>query len=226
MDGFWSQDYAGLVVALPLLAAAIALGLWGRRRRPRLAIPSIGLAVLVGLVAALMTFGATKTLRTIEFDITLTAVADKVSFGDSKDGVLGIRIAPVLQESKNTGKGIVDDQPHTGKIRNAEGQETEAVVWGKASNWMDYSGTLDGEKVGITILDHPANSKRAHWHVRGYGLFAANPFGRKTFSKTETEDGTTELAKGGKLHFRYLIVIHSGEANEAGVDKLWADFSK
>ena len=35
-----------------------------------------------------------------------------------------------------------------------------------------------------------------------------------------------ELAKGGKLHFRYLIVIHPGEAKDAGIDKLWADFSK
>ena len=173
-----------------------------------------------------MTFRGTKTLRTIELDITLTAIADKVTFGDSKDGVLGIRIAPVLQESKNTGRGIVDTLPHTGKITNAEGQETEAVVWGKASNWMDYSGMVDGEKLGITILDHPANSRRARWHVRGYGLFAANPFGRKTFSKTETEDGTVELAKGDKLHFRYLVVIHAGEAKDAGIDKLWADFSK
>ena len=173
-----------------------------------------------------MTFRKTKTLRTIELDITLTAMADKVTFGDSKDGVLGIRMAAVLQESKSTGRGIVDALPHTGKISNAEGQETEAVVWGKASNWMDYTGMVDGEKLGITILDHPANSRRARWHVRGYGLFAANPFGRKTFAKTETEDGTVELAKGGKLHFRYLIVIHPGEAKDAGIDKLWADFSK
>jgi hypothetical protein len=39
------------------------------------------------------------TLRIIDLDITLTA-ATKVTFGDEKDGLLGIRLAPALQEDK------------------------------------------------------------------------------------------------------------------------------
>ena len=173
-----------------------------------------------------MTFSKTKTLRMIDLDITLTATADKVTFADTKDGVLGIRMARVLQEGKNSGKGITDDQPHTGMIRNAEGQEKEPAVWGKASDWVDYTGTVDGEKLGIAILDHPQNSRRARWHVRAYGLFAANPFGRNTFAKEKGEDGSVVLDKGAKLHFRYRIVIHPGDAKDAGIASIWTAYSK
>jgi hypothetical protein len=46
-----------------------------------------------------MTFRGDSKLRIIDLDITLTA-ATKVAFGDSKDGVLGIRLLPALQENK------------------------------------------------------------------------------------------------------------------------------
>jgi len=71
--------------------------------------------------------------------------------------------------------------------------------------------------VGVAILDHPANSRRAHWHVRGYGLFAANPFGDKTFVDSKTKEDSVTLEPGQKLHFRYLIVIHNGDTTAAGL---------
>ena len=170
------------------------------------------------------TFRKTKTLRMVDLDITLTA-STKVTFGDSKDGVLGVRLAAVLQEGKNSGRGITDPGPHTGTIMNAEGQLKEPAVWGKPSNWMDYSGDVEGEKLGITIFDHPKNAPRARWHVRAYGLFAANPFGSKTFNK-ENEANITELEPGTKLHLRYRIVIHPGDGKSAGLEKLWAEYVK
>src|ERR1044072_1106422 len=48
-----------------------------------------------------MTFYADPQLRTIDVDITLTAL-QKVTFGDGKDGALGIRLRPVLQEDLGT----------------------------------------------------------------------------------------------------------------------------
>src|SRR5439155_20712058 len=49
-----------------------------------------------------MTFYADPNLRTVDLDITLTAV-QKVTFGDEKDGMLGVRLRPVLQEKGGTG---------------------------------------------------------------------------------------------------------------------------
>ncbi len=176
-----------------------------------------------------MTFRGNSTQRIIDLDITLTA-ATKVSFGDSKDGVLGIRLLPALQENKTV---KARGEPDTawpgapGTIVNADGKMHEKEAWGKTSNWVDYYGDPgDGSTVGIAILDHPANSRRAHWHVRGYGLFAANPFGDKTFTDAKSKEESVTLDPGGKLHFRYRIVIHNGDTQTGGVAKQWDDFTR
>jgi hypothetical protein len=172
-----------------------------------------------------MTIRRTSTLRIIDVHINLTAVVP-VTFADAKDGTLGIRLNPLLQEQKvvkESGKTwTVPGEP--GLIVNAEGVEHEKDVWGKPSNWVDYSGEIDGEKVGIAILDHPSNSRRARWHVRAYGLFAANPFGDAVFTNDKTHDGSVKLAPGESLHFRYRVIVHSGDAKSAGIANLWNDF--
>jgi hypothetical protein len=172
-----------------------------------------------------MIFRKNPTLRIIDFDIKLTATT-KVTFGDAKDGVFGIRLATPLQEEGAAGHGSDNAMAPTGKITNAEGQEHEKAVWGKPSDWMDYSGEVEGEKVGITIFDHPANSRRARWHVRGYGLFAANPFGLKVFPGDKSQDGSLTLEPGGTLHFRYRVIIHPGDAKSAGLAGLWEEYLK
>jgi hypothetical protein len=161
----------------------------------------------------LMTFYNDPSLRAIDFDITLTAVA-KVTFGDEKDGMFGIRLRPVLQEDKGSGH-----------ISNAEGAMGEKAVWGKPSNWCDYSGDIKGEKVGIAILDHPGNPRHpVRWHVRAYGLFAANPFGQDVFDKS-LPDGSVTLEPGKSLRYRYRVIIHPGDAKSADIAAQWTKYS-
>ena len=162
-----------------------------------------------------MTFYADPKLRVIDFDITLTAAADAVTFGDAKDGAFGIRMRPVLQEAGGTGH-----------ITNADGLVGERQLWGKPSNWCDYSGEVNGEKVGIAILDHPDNPRHpVRWHARGYGLFAANPFALAAFTGDKTKDGSLTVAPGQSVRFRYSVIIHEGDAQDAGIAVQWAKYS-
>ncbi len=63
-----------------------------------------------------------------------------------------------------------------------------AEVWGHRSKWVDYSGSINGEKLGVAIFDSPTNPRfPTYWHSRDYGLFALNPFGQKAFDKNEPE---------------------------------------
>ncbi|MGI8989961.1 MAG: DUF6807 family protein [Bryobacteraceae bacterium] len=161
-----------------------------------------------------MTFYSEPELRTIDFDITLTSVQNVV-WGDAKDGAFGIRLRPIL-----------DEQGGTGKIVNADGLVGEAQVWGKPSNWCDYSGTIRGEKVGVAIFDHPENPRHpVRWHVRGYGLFAANPFGLSVFTKDNSENGALTVDAGKSLRFRYRVVVHPGDAKSAGLPTLYEKFA-
>jgi hypothetical protein len=161
-----------------------------------------------------MTFYPDPSLRTVDFDITLTAI-QKATFGDSKDGTFGLRIRPVLQEDKGTGH-----------ILNADGLATEKLAWGKPSNWCDYSGDIHGEKLGIAILDHPANPRHpVRWHVRAYGLFAANPFGLSVFTNDKSQNGALTLEPGQSLRFRYRVIVHPGDAKSADVGGLWNKYA-
>lgn len=170
-----------------------------------------------------MTFRGDANSRVIDLDLTLKATAEKVTFGDAKDGTLGLRLAAALNEAPAKGKDA-GNIPNTGKITNAEGQSGEKAVWGKPSDWMDYSGTLDGEKLGVAIFDYPENQPRARWHVRGYGLFAANPFGKAVFGGDKSQNGSVDLKQGEKLRLRYRIVIHAGDTASADLPKLWREY--
>lgn len=162
----------------------------------------------------IMTFHAEPDIRTIDFDIKLTANA-AVKFGDTKEGSFGLRLAPSLQESK------------TGKMVNAEGAVGEKNVWGKRSPWVDYYGDLDGETVGIAIFDHPGNPRHpAYWHSRAYGLFAANIFGLRDFYNDKSKDGSLQLQKGETLRFRYRVLIHSGDAAGAHIAEAYRKYSE
>ncbi len=164
-----------------------------------------------------MTFYADKKDRMMDFDIMLTPIV-KVTFGDNKDGVFALRLAPGLEEKD---KKSPENPPRTGVMVNAEGATGEKNDWGKRSNWMDYSGEVDGQKVGVAILDNPDNPRHpTYWHARAYGLFGANIFGVKSFENDKSKDGSMTVEPGQPLRFRYRVIIHP-----AGED-IAADWTK
>jgi hypothetical protein len=161
-----------------------------------------------------MTFYSDPKLRFFDVDVTLTAISP-VTFGDAKDGAFGIRLRPVLQEDK--GKST---------ITNADGLVGEKQLWGKPSNWCDYSGEIAGEKVGVAILDHPANPHHpVRWHARAYGLFAANPFGLAVFTGDKTQNGAVSINPGQSLRYRYRVIIHPGGVGDADIAGLWTKYA-
>lgn len=153
-----------------------------------------------------MVFYSDPKLRTIDFHITLTPKID-VTLGDTKEGAFAIR----LVEPFTTKQG--------GKMVNAEGKIGMRDVWGKRSAWVDYTATVDGEALGVAIMDHPSNQRHpTYWHARDYGLFALNPFGRKAFDPTQ-EESQWKIPAGQKVEFRWRVVVHPGDASLADIYK-------
>lgn len=147
------------------------------------------------------------------FDIITTfhAVHGEVTFGDTKEGMLAVRMAPAL------------DGDRGGVLTNAHGQQGEANVYGKPSPWMDYTGRIEAHgKRGIAIFDHPKNPFPAQWHVRNYGLAALNPFGTRSIAKLA--DGDHILPQGQSFTLRYRILVHGGSHQEAGVAGHYAGY--
>ena len=152
-----------------------------------------------------LTYFKTENVRVIDFEITLKANHGPVTFGDTKEGMFGLRVASSMDVNRKRG----------GRITNAEGL-IDDLAWGKASSWVDYTGRVRGKTVGIAILNHPRSFRYpTTWHVRTYGLFAANPFGWHDFGLGKS--GEYVLQPGGTLWFGYRVILHAGETASARI---------
>jgi hypothetical protein len=159
-------------------------------------------------------FFDTARERVIDFDVTVKATAGPVTFGDTKEGMFGLRVASSMDVDRKKG----------GKITNAEGL-TDAAAWGKASPWVDYTGPVEGKTVGVAILNHPDSFRfPTTWHVRTYGLFAANPFGWHDFRTNKSGEYTVPAGKS--VRFRYRVILHEGDTSSARIPEAFRAYAE
>ena len=160
------------------------------------------------------TFRGDPSTRSIDCEFTIQATNGPVKMGDTKEGTFAIRVVKAL-EAPNV------------HMLNSEGGVGEKQIWGKRANWVDYSGTVAGKKLGIAIFDDPTNPKHpTYWHAREYGLFAVNPFGEHDFLSDPKRDGSITIPAGGSLTFRYRVLIHHGDAAEAKIADAYGQYAE
>jgi hypothetical protein len=181
-------------------------------------------------------FSAAPGVRTVDRLTSLTASGGKVTFTDSKEGVLGLRVRRALEDpNEKSGEFVeasggaikkenADTSGVTGEYISSEGKKGKAV-WGTRGRWTFLSGTVDAKPVTIVILDHPENPGfPTYWHARGYGLFSANVFGRKVFKDTEPEF-TLTLEPGKSVTLRHQVLILGGPVTKQTIDGAHQKFS-
>ncbi len=159
-----------------------------------------------------MTFHAHPEVRIIDVDLDLLAI-ERAEFRDTKEGTFALRMATALEQVPAAAKPGAPTR--TGTLKNAQGGVGEANVWGKRSEWVDYSGRIGNEAVGIVMMDHPANPRHpTYWHSRGYGLHSINPFGVRDYLNDKTQNGGLTIEPGQRVRFRYRVVIHPGWSSD------------
>ncbi len=148
----------------------------------------------------------------IKMNTSLDASVCNITFGDTKEGSFGVRVRESITEKDAKG----------GILTNAQGNQKEKAVWGMESNWCDYSGPSDKGTAGITIIADPINSLKTCWHSRGYGLMAANPFGRSKsgFPDRKENKDLVKITKGDSLKLSFSLFVHDGDAKEAKVSEV------
>ena len=132
---------------------------------------------------------------------------DEFTFGDQEEMGLAFRVATPLRVEKESEGGL---SPGNGTILDSEGRKNGEQVWGNSANWCEYSGTIAGERAGITLFCHPKNFRPSWFHARDYGLLAANPFGRRAFGKGEKS--SIGIKPGDNMRLQFGLLIHSGPA--------------
>lgn len=154
---------------------------------------------IIGEETQSFTFGGDANTRTIDCEFVLYASNGPLDIGDTKEGTFAIRLAPELSAPND-------------HMVNSRGAAGEKAIWGKPADWVSYSGTVDDKRVSITVFDSPKSFRHpTTWHARAYGLFAANPFGIREFTRDPKKDGSWTLPEGKSLIFSYRVIIREGE---------------
>lgn len=144
-------------------------------------------------------------------DSELSPAGEELVFGDQEEMGLGVRLATPLIVTKG------------GRIRSSEGKENEKAIRGTNAAWADYSGMVDGRRVGVCLMPDPENFRPSWYHARDYGLLVANPFGRNALAGGEKS--AVVVKKGETLRLRYGVLAHgSKDAAGADVAAAYADY--
>ncbi len=132
-----------------------------------------------------------------------TSDSGDFTFGDQEEMGFGLRVATPLTVQ------------HGGRIVTSDGSRNEREVRGTQPDWCDYSGTISGQFVGVTLMPDPKNFRKSWFHARDYGLLVANPFGRKALTKGP--ESRVTVKRGERFHLGFGILLHASPTSE-GVD--------
>jgi len=171
---------------------------------------------ILGSIELVFRFRRSGANPSVDTRITLRADRGRpLKMGDGGEGTFGLRLDDAFREDR----GAV--------LTNSDGLVGSAKIWGKRAKWVDYSTSVKGQAVGVTVFDHPGNPKYpTYWHARDYGLCATNPFfSERGLPKDQTRDGSITIPAGGALVFRYRVVIHPGGVDSIDVQRISADFA-
>ncbi len=160
------------------------------------------------------TFRGDGPSRIIDCEFTIRASRGPVKLGDTKEGTFAIRLVKALE-------------PPLGQMMNSNGGTDEKTIWGKRADWVDYSGTVEGEEVGVAVFDNSQNVRHpTYWHARHYGLLAANPFGVEEFTHDRHQDGSYTIPAGKSLTLVYRVFIHHGDCRQAQVAEAYSRYAQ
>ena len=142
-------------------------------------------------------YNQSEACRALDIDVTFTADYGEVRFGPTKEaGPLGIRVCDALREDIGCGR-----------MTNSWGAVGEGECWSRPAEWCDYYGKPEGVgPMGITVFDWQKNERfPTAWHIRSYGLFAANNLYFK---------GGFDIPAGESVKYRFRILFRRCEMNK------------
>jgi hypothetical protein len=180
-------------------------------------------------------FEAEGKTRRITRETTLAAKTEAAVFGDNKEGLFALHLTRELQQTDQFPVKITDEKGNiseaktgenlTGNYLNSEGL-TGDKIWGTLGKWASVSGRVGSEEVTVAVFDAPKNQNYpSSMMVRGYGLLALNPFGRKAFDpKSEARKFVLEPQKS--IKFRHQVLILAEKAPSRTIEKEYRKFIK
>jgi hypothetical protein len=149
----------------------------------------------------------TPARRTIRFHIVLEPLVE-IHVARTNHSLFAARVAPELSAASG------------GTLLCSTGAKGEKDTAGQPAAWCDVSGTRFGLREGLAILESPRNRwYPSRWFTRDYGFLSPTPF-------NWLGDEGLSLAPGEKLELEYQVIVHAGDAAEAGIASLFSAWAK
>ena len=126
----------------------------------------------------------------------------------------------ILEEYRYGGMGVRGNREWKDKTKvsflTSDGK-TRADGNATRSRWCHIGGSVNGQVVGIAVLDHPSNF-RAPVPLR---IHPDDPY----FNYAPSQMGRFEIEPGKKFVLRYRYVVSDGPPDPKLLDRLWNDYA-
>ena len=126
----------------------------------------------------------------------------------------------ILEEYRYGGMGVRGNREWKDKSKvgflTSEGK-TRADGNATRGRWCHIGGSVDGQMVGIAVLDHPSNF-RAPEPLR---IHPDDPY----FNYAPSQMGRFQIEPGKKFVLRYRYVVTDGPPDAKLLDRLWNDYA-
>ena len=104
-----------------------------------------------------------------------------------------------------------------GTITNSEGGVNQKGTHNQVANWVDYSGTVDGETAGLAVFSHRDNQQPHRWLTRDYGTFGPR--------REDTRSGKPfTVTKGESISQRVGVLVHRGDVKSGSVARRYDQY--
>lgn len=126
----------------------------------------------------------------------------------------------ILEEYRYGGMGVRGHRDWKDKTKVAFlTSEGKSRLDGNATRarWCHIGGPVDGQLVGLAVLDHPGNF-RAPQPLR---IHPDDPY----FNYAPSQAGRFQIEPGKKFVFRYRYVVADGPPDPKLLDRLWNDYA-
>ncbi len=186
-----------------------------------------------------MVFAGEEKAHTVDIRITLTAMQPTVTFEDIEEGMFAIRLADALRESgakviPPPGQPLPDESvAGTGQYLTSNGDVGASEGWGKRARWVALQGIKEDRVVGVAMMNHPSSiNYPTFWHIRGYGLFSANPLGQGDFlrqseyKKNPVLPLNLTLEQAESVFFRFKVIVFQGRRTFDDFQNLFTEYAK
>lgn len=126
----------------------------------------------------------------------------------------------ILEEYRYGGMGVRGNREWKDKSKvsflTSEGK-TRADGNATRGRWCHIGGSVDGQLVGLAVLDHPSNF-RAPMPLR---IHPDDPY----FNYAPSQMGRFQIDPGKKFVLRYRYVVSDGPPDAKLLDRLWNDYA-